>query len=156
MWRAVPFGWLGRRYRIEESGRLVGSVDLGGWAEQGSIEIDGRLMPIRREGFWNRRYFLRRDNEDIASSQSAGAFRRGFYIVHGDDEYRVDPSSFFNRSFALTQRGRSRGEIRSVGLFFKCTTRIELDGDLAPELRLFVFWLVMSARRRAAAAAAAS
>ncbi|NOT29518.1 MAG: hypothetical protein HOP15_03610 [Planctomycetes bacterium] len=155
MWRADPVGWLARSYRIEERGLVVGKVEFGSWSERGALELGGRRLPIRREGFWHPKFHLTNGSETLATGQAAGAFRHGFTLAHGDQEYRLDPSSFFRRSFALTQRGRSLGEIRALG-FFGRSARIELDDELAPELRLFAFWLVALAWRRAATAAAAA
>jgi len=153
MWRAYPVGWFCRRYRVEDGGRTLATLEFGSWSERGALELDGRRLAIRREGFWNPRFFLSEGTKDLVTSLSAGAFRRGFYLAHGDDEYRLDPSSFFGRSYALTQRGRPVGEVRAVG-FFSRHYQVELDGELAPELRLFALWLVLLAHRRAAAAAA--
>lgn len=155
MWRADPVGWLVRSYRIEERGRVVGRIQFGAWSERGALELERRRLEIRREGFWNPKFHLTEERAGVASARRAGAFRRGFYLAHGDEEYLLQPRSAFRRSFELRCGGRSLGEIRPIG-FFGRRACIELDEELAPELRLFAFWLVALAWRGGAAAAAAA
>lgn len=155
MWRATPAGWFSSRYRVEERGQTIATLEFGSWSERGALELDGRRLVIRREGFWKPKFFLSEGPTSLATSLPAGAFRRGFYLAHGDDEYRLDPPSFFGRGYELTQRGRPVGQIRALG-FFSRRYHVELDDELAPELRLFALWLVLLAQRRAAAAGAAA
>jgi len=163
MWRADPVGWLSRGYRITNGGELVGNVESGAWNSRGTIELVRRRFTVRRDGFWNPWYELADGREVLARARSAGAFRRGFVLFHGgqqgDDkggeEYRLEQATFFGRAFELTRRGEALGRIRPLG-FLARSAEIELDEELAPELRLFAFWLVALAWRRASAAAAAS
>ncbi len=155
MWRAHPVGWLARSYRVEESGRTIGTVEFGSWSECGALVLDGRRLSIQREGYWNPKFHPLEKQGTLATVRSAGAFRRGFYLVWGDEEYRLDRSSTFSRSFAITRRGQVLGQIRALGWFSR-GVQIELDGELPHELRLFAVWLVLLAWRRAAAAVAAT
>jgi hypothetical protein len=154
VWRAYAVGWLARSFRVEDRGRAVGSIEFGTFGERGALELDGRRLAVRREGFWHPRFVLSDGRAELATGQSAGAFRRGFRIVHAGEEYRLDPSSFFGRSYALSRRGRCLGTVRALGLFWR-RAQIEIDEELSTELRLFAFWLAVLAWRRAAATAAA-
>lgn len=155
MWRADPTGWLARSYRIEEKGAVVATIGFGAWSERGTLELAGERYPIEGEGFWNRRFHLTHEGKRIATARRTGAFRRGFHLVHGHDECQLDPSGVFSRSFQLTRRGRQLGQISALGAFSR-SAHIDLDEELAPELRLFAFWLVLLAWRRAVATAAAT
>ena len=155
MWRASPIGWNGRAYHVEEDRKSVARVEFGAWNGSGGIVLDDQRLAITREGFWNPRFHLLRDLERVATAHSAGAFTRSFHLDHGGEEYRLDPSSVWSRSFSLTRRGSYLGRIASAGTFSRVAL-IELDPELAPELRLFAFWMVALAWRRGAAVAAAT
>lgn len=155
MWILRPVGWLAQSYTVEERGKPVATLAFGGWRVQPAIEIDGRRLPIRREGFWNPKFHLSDARTILGTARSAGAFRRGFLLDWGKDEYRVEASSTFSRSFDLLQRARALGRIRALGVF-SWRAEVDLDEELPLELRLFTAWLVLLAWRRAAAAAAAS
>lgn len=153
MWSARPVGWLARKYAVEAGGRPVAALEFGSWSERGAIALDGEELEIVREGFWNPKFHLERARERMATARATGTFRRGFAITHGDEEYRLDPSSWLGRAHLLTRRGRALGQIRTLG-FLARRFEIDIDDELAPELRLFAFWLVLLSMRRAAAAAA--
>jgi hypothetical protein len=152
MWRAHPESWLSRSFMIERRGRPIGRVVFASWSDRGAIELDGRRLPIRGEGFWRRRYFLSEDGKTLLRAQPAGPFRTGFHLVHGDEEYSLHRSSFLGRSHDLTRRGRPLGTIRAIG-FLQRVSHIDLDDELAPELALFSFWLVVLLRRHPVAVA---
>jgi hypothetical protein len=155
VWRASPVDWLARSYCIEEGARSVAVVEVGFGRRRDAIELDGRRFLIHREGFWHPTFLLTSGSDTVARGRSAGAFQRGFMIRYGAGEFRLDPSSFFSRSFDLSQHGRSLGQIRALGVFSR-DVQIALDASLAPEVRLFAFWLVCIAWRRAAAVVAAT
>ncbi len=152
MWSARPEGWLSRCYRIEERGQLVGRLEFGLWSEHGTLELGERRLSIQREGLWKPQHHLVEGGTRRASARSTGFWRRGFVLTDGNDEYHLAPSSLTRRSFALTRAGRALGGVRPLGLFSR-SAELTLDEELAPELRLFAFWLVVVAWRRAAAAA---
>jgi hypothetical protein len=153
MWKASPVNWTSRTYHVEDEGTGVGALDFGGWRGHGAIDLDGRRLTVQREGFWNPQFHLMDGSRRLASARSLGAFQRGFHVAHGDEELVLVPPSVLSRSFHLMLRGRSLGQIRSLGVFSR-QAAIELDAELAPELRLFAAWLVLFAWRRAAAVAA--
>jgi hypothetical protein len=154
MWRSRQVGLFPRRYSVEDGAAVVGQVSLGNWAERGRIELAGRELAIRRQGFWNAKYSLTDAGEPVVTALRSGAFGRGFYFARGDDEYHLDRGPFFARSFELTRKGQPLGTIRATGLFPR-NAQIQLDDALAPELRLFAFWLVAHAWHRAVQAAVA-
>jgi len=138
-----------RLYRIEDAAAVVGRVGLGNWAVSARIELDGRELAIRRQGFWGAKYFLTEAGTTVVTALPAGIFPHGFYLVRGDEEYRLDRGPLFARSFELTRKGQPLGTIRAAGLFPR-DAHIQLDDELAPELRLFAFWLVAHTWHRAA------
>lgn len=150
MWSSRRVGLFPWRYRIEDGGSVVGRIDLGHWATGGRIELDGRELTIRRQwqGFSGAKYFLTDAGQPLGVAQATGA--NGFYLARGDEEYRLDRAPLFSRSFELSQRGQPLGRIRAG--FFLRDASIQLDGELAPEFRLFAFWLVAQTWRRAAQA----
>jgi hypothetical protein len=153
VWKAHRLGWFTHRYAVEERGAPLATLVFG-WGTHGTIELGERRLAITRSGFWKLELRLLEQGRIVASAGSAGAFRRGFYLVHGEEEYRLDPSSWLGGAFDLTDHGRLLGRIRAVGLSRR-SVHLELDEELAPEVRLFAFWLVVFAWRRAAAAAGA-
>ena len=153
MWRASPIDWIGRTYRVEEDGETVGKVEFASWS--GGIVLADQRFAIVREGYWNPKYHLERDRKRVATASSLGVFRRSFHLVQGDEEYTLGPSSAWSRSYALTRNGSHLGQISAAGVFSRAAL-IELAPELAPELRLFAFWIVALAWRRGAAAAAAT
>ena len=155
VWRASPVGWLGRTYRVEQDGEAVGTVEFGSWSECGAIVLADRRLAIVREGFWNPKFHLERDRKRMATASSVGVFRRSFQLVQGDEQYILGPSSAWSRTYALTRNGGLLGQISAAGVFSRAAL-IELAPELAPELRLFAFWIVALAWRRGAAAAAAT
>jgi hypothetical protein len=155
MWTASPINWISRTYHIEDKGTGVGTLAFGWWSGHGAIEHDRRRLTVQRERFWNPQYHLMDGSKRLATARSLGAFRRGFHVAHGDEELVLLPPSVLSRSFHLMQRGRSLGQIRALGMFSR-QAAIELDAELAPELRLFAAWLVLLSWHRAAAAAAAT
>jgi hypothetical protein len=154
MWKASPIHWTSRSYHVEDEGTAVGVLAFGGWGH-GAIELDGRRLTVQRERFWSPQFHLMDGSKRLATACPLGAFQRGFRVGHGDEELVLVPPSAFTRSFHLMLRGRSLGQIRSLGVFSR-QAAIELDAELAPELRLFAAWLVLCAWRGAAAAAAAT
>jgi hypothetical protein len=155
MWTACPVGLLARSHRIEERGRTIGTIEFGTWSERGALELEGRRLVIRREGYWNPKFELLDGREVLGRGRSAGAFRRGYCLVWGDEEYRLDPASVFGRSYVLTRRGHHLGTIQAAGIFSR-RLHLELDEELPPALRLFALWFVLLAQRRAAAASVAT
>jgi hypothetical protein len=155
MWRAHPVGWLARSDLVEESGRTIGTLECGSWSECGALVLDGQRLSIRREGYWNPTFHLLEKQATLATVRPAGAFRCGYCLVWGDEEFRVDRSSTFGRSFAVTRRGQFLGQIRAIGWFSR-RVQIEIAEELPRELRLFALWLVLLAWRRAAVATAAT
>lgn len=155
MWSAHPVGWLAREYAVQEARRSVGTLEFGSWRERGALALGDERLEIVREGWWNPKFHLGNGKEPAATASKSGVFARAFTIQHGDEEYRLFPTSWTCRSYALTRRGRDLGRIHVRG-FLGLRFEIELDEELAPELRLFAFWLVLLARRRAATASAAS
>ena len=155
MWTASPVNWTSRTYHVEDKGTGVGALAFGGWSGHGAIELHGRRLTVQREGFWNPQFHLIDGSKRLATARSLGTFRRGFHVAHGAEELVLVPPSVLSRSFHLMLRGRSLGQIRSLGTFSR-QAAIELDADLAPELRLFAAWLVLLAWRGAAVAAAST
>lgn len=149
MWSARPEGWLARSYRVEERRALVGRLEFGLWSERGALELGERRLSVLRAGFWNPEHHLVEAGARRASARTTGFWRRGFALTDGDEAYRLDPSSFTQRSFVLTRGGRALGQVRAGGVFRR-TVDVTLDEGLAPELRLFALWLVILAWRRAA------
>ena len=155
VWRASPIDWIGRTYRVEEDGETVGTVGFGSWSGHGGIVLGDQRLAIVREGYWNPKFHLERDRKRMATASSLGVLRRGFQLVQGDEQYRLDPTSAWSRSYALSRNGSHLGQISAAGVFSRAAL-IELAPELAPELRLFAFWIVALAWRRGAAAAAAT
>jgi len=155
MWRTRAVGWLGRRYEVEEDELQVASFEFTGWSEHAELTLGPRALAVRRTGFWRPRYALLETKTELASARPTGAWRRGYDIQHGEEEYTLVPGSFLGRDFDLRLRGRELGSVRPEGWFGR-RALVELDAELAPELRLFATWLVILAWRRAATAAAAS
>lgn len=153
MWRAYTVGWLGREYNVVDGSRVVATLVFGSWRERGVIVLDGERLEIVGEGWWNTKFHLQGPRERLATGAKTGTFSRGFVIQHVGQEYRVDPTSWSGRTHHLTRRGRDFGQIRVLGLLAR-KFEIELDAELAPQLRLFAFWLVLLGMRRAAAVAA--
>ena len=153
MWKARRQGWFAHRYVVEERSACVGTLALGAWGSPGTIEIEGRQLALSRKGFWKLEVRVLELGRLVATARSAGAFQRGFYLVHGEEEYSLDPSSWWGGSFDLTQRGRLLGRIRAVGISRR-HVHIDIDERLAPELRLFALWLAAFTWQRAAGAAA--
>jgi hypothetical protein len=152
MWHAAPVGWLARTYRLTESGCELARLGFT-WREQGEIELGERHLAVRREGLWRARFQLEEGGRRLASARAANAWGRGFLLEHGDETYRLEPASFLGRRYELTLRSRGLGAVRATS-FFGREVEVALDEALAPELRLFAFWLVVHSWRRASAAAA--
>jgi hypothetical protein len=152
MWSARRIGWFPHRYRVEEREKVVGRVDLGSWFEDGTIELDGRSLSVARKGFWNPKYFLTEWKEPVATALTTRTWR-SYYLARGEEEYNLSPGSPFRFSFELTRSGQPLGTIRGPGPFRRDVI-MQLDGELAPELRLFAFWLVARTWRRRTAIAA--
>jgi hypothetical protein len=152
MWHARTVGWLGRECAVVEGHQPVATLEFGTW-QCGAIVLDGERLEIARDGWWKPKFHLEGPRGRLATAQKPGNFARGFIVQHGDEEYRLDPTSWHARVHRLTHRGRDLGQIRVLG-FLARNFEIELHTELAPELRLFAFWLVLLGMRRAAAAAA--
>src|SRR5262245_32178238 len=154
MWQAHPVGWLARTYAVEERGRPLATLEFGSWSERGALTLADERLEIVREGWWNPRFHLIR-RARLATASRTSLFRSAFTIEHDGEHYTLGPNSWLGRSYTLSLVHRNLGEIRPQG-FLDRRFLVELDEELAPELRLFAFWLVLLVRRRAAAAAAAA
>jgi len=153
MWHAHPVGWLARTYAVEEGRHAVATLEFGTWSERGALAMGAERLEIVREGVWNPKFHLQRAGERVATGMKPGAFARGFTILHGGEEYRIDPTSWVARSHRLMRGRHDLGRIHVRG-FLGRRIEIELADEVAPELRLFAFWLVLLGMRRASAAAA--
>ena len=151
MWSAHADGWFAPSYRVEERGRRIGTIQFAVFGERGAIELDDRRFPIAREGFLWPSFSVRDGHKTLASAKPNGAFRRGYYVVHGEEEYRLNPGSWFGGRFDVTRTrgGQHMGQIRRVGVFARLA-HVDLDPELATELRLFLLWLFLQAQRRRA------
>ena len=152
MWSVDPIGWCASRYNVEDGGRPIGVLDLGGWRRGRGILIGTQHLGIEREGWWRPEYRLAGAQ---ITARPAGAWRGGFLIEHEGQEYVLQRSSVWGRSFELKRGGTLLGEVRSVGLF-SSRAQADIKDEVPLELRLFVVWLVLLAWRNAAAAGAAA
>ena len=153
MWTVRRVDWLARKYAVEAGKDLVGQLSFRSWS--GGILLDGERLDVQREGIWSPKLHLVKKRERLATARSQGAFRRGFVMTHGSEEYHLERAGHFSHSYRLKRGERELGRFEKEG-WFRHGYRIELDDELPLELRLFAVWLIVFALRAGAAAAAAA
>ena len=136
-------------YRLEYRGQKASSL-LNHWGESGSLRLEGRILPIRKGGFFSGRWTLYFDGTELATAQKTGLFSRTSEVTCGDRHLLVHGESLFSRAVRIEENDRLLGRVVPVHPFTKRASMEVFQEEEDFILLAFLFWLVqMTWRRRA-------
>jgi hypothetical protein len=142
-----------RQFSLVENGVPIGEIDCGGMREQATIAIGGASFIAAREGILTGKLYLEADGARLASAERLSAWRGGFTVRAGAATYALKSASWLGRAFVLTENDATIGSIARQG-FFSRKSKADLPDKLAPGLKAFLIWLVISVWQRQATIAA--
>jgi hypothetical protein len=144
-----------RLYAIASDGVPIGEIECAPMWERATIRVGGRAYSAGREGKITGKFYLEADGNRVASAEKPSAMHRLFTVQVGGRTLTLKAASTFGRAFVLTERDVPTGSIAPLGWFTrKC--RAQLPDDLAPEVQVFLIWLVILMWRRQEQAAMAA
>lgn len=147
--RAVPEGFLSWDCRFLDGDREVGRLDVAVLRRRATLEVDGRLFRIRREGLMGDILLEGADGREVARAAPLG---RRFVVRAGDRTLVLKGARPFARDFVLLHGDRQVGSMAREGLFRR-SARVEFPVELPLPIRLFLAFLVILRWRQARAAA---
>jgi len=150
----IPAGWFSWSYRVLRDGADLTRIARPWFREQGSFVLEGVRYEVRRTGWLCGIFALERDGVLLAEATKPSVFRRAFEISVRDDRLDLRAASPFGRTFGLWRGSEPLGTVRPVSVWGRTATA-DFAAGVAPEVQLFVVFLVLVLWKRAADAAAA-
>lgn len=150
MLQAVAKGWFSRGFRIEEEGTPVAELAVG--VGGASVEVEGTVYRMRREGLLHGAFLLEADGREAARAEKPSLFRACFTVRFPRGECVLRKDSLLGLGFGVHSGNERVGEIRRSGLLAR-RAEIDLPADWPLAARLFLFWLAQIVWKREAAAA---
>lgn len=147
--RLERLGWFRWDCALRQGGRTLGTFGFH-WGNRGWIELDGRRLQVHGRGLL-RRWLLLDDGDVVAEASRPSWFARSVQVPIEGGELELVRQGLFGGRQVLTSGGREVGEFRRESILSR-SWQVKLPDWLAPEIVLFLAWLVVAGRRRQAAA----
>lgn len=139
---AGPVGWLRPRlYAITRDGTIAGDLKFGATYQSADIALGAARFVAGTEGMLGGKFQLTSNGRRVASAVRSGLHRS--LAVQADTRILLlKPASPFGRGFTVVENDAPIGSIAPASWFSrKC--RAQLPDDLAPEIQVFLIWLVL-------------
>jgi hypothetical protein len=150
-------GFFTTHHTFETAAGLLGELTMPAFGQQGTFRFsDGRELYVRKTSWLGNSHQLL-DGESVrGTADQAGLFRRDILVHLNGQDYVLEPAGIFSRGWFLLDAAETtlveiepRGILRQ-GLF------LTLHAEIAPELVVFVYYLVFTRQQEEAAGAAAA
>lgn len=139
---AVPKHWYSWDFVVQGKSGRVAEMDLSLWRERGTVDIEGKLFKLGREGFMSGMFALERNGERVASAVKPSAFSRTFEVRYGDHRYTLRAASLFSRRFVLIQGDTQVGSVTPQGWVTR-RADVALPASLPKPVQVFILWLAL-------------
>lgn len=139
---AGPERWFRpRRYTVTRSGAAAGVIEFGATYQSADIALGAMRCVAGAEGMLGGKFHLACNGVRVATAERS-SLRRGLVVQAGGRTLMLKPAWSFGRGFTVAENDVPIGSIAPASwLSRKC--RAELPDDLAPEIQVFLIWLVL-------------
>ncbi|MBL8899184.1 MAG: hypothetical protein JNM84_16210 [Planctomycetes bacterium] len=143
-----PRGWFSRLTDVLAAERVIATLELSFFKDQGRAEIDGVSYELEHPQLFGRDYTMRRAGKTVLATRASGLFRPDYPFEHQGRRYVLARQSFWSHRLVLRdERNAEIGSIAPDGLLTRRATA-ELPEELPLPLRVFAIWLALAAWRQ--------
>src|SRR5215469_3160417 len=134
------------RYNIVRGGTPLGKINCK-IRKEATITIGQATYFALREGVIRSTFYLDATEGLVAIAEKPSVFRRRFIVHVGLKSYTLKAVTTNNRAFLVVEGESQIGSIAPKGFFSRKFTA-DLPDDLAPEIQMFLIWLVVIDQKR--------
>jgi hypothetical protein len=149
-WQIVPQSWYSRHFNLERDGALVAALRMSLLTEGCEFAIAGHEFSVRRVSMWKDGFQL------FAGDERVCEVKRGFWsrrfelsatLDEANENWVLQPTGFFTRTYQLLSGEREVGIVRPVGWLTR--KRVASFADEVPlPVQVFAIFLVLVVSQR--------
>jgi hypothetical protein len=130
-----------RLYTVTRDGAAMATIGFGRTYQNAEIVLGPSRCAAGSDGMRGGKFHLDCNGTRLATAERSG-FRRGLKVQTGSRTLTLKPRSIFGRGFIIVESDNPIGSIAPRG-WFSSKCRADLPDDLAPEIQVFLIWLVL-------------
>jgi len=134
-------GFLAKSFQIIDNGKLVTAVNIPWSKISAYFNLDGNQYEILPEGWFAKRFILKRDSVVFATAKRKSLFRREIKLCVGEREISLMPLGWLSWKFNLIEHNNIIGQISTSNLFMNKYSATFPD-DLPLHVKVSLFSLV--------------
>jgi hypothetical protein len=140
--KIMPKNWFSWNFSIYENNQEYTELNISTFREKGEFSIGTNNYTVFRKGLLHTEIFLENSGNTIATAYKTSAFKRSFNISYNSENYNLDASSAFRRSFIISKENQVIGKIKAISAFTR-RAKVDFYAELPVELKTFIIWLTL-------------
>jgi hypothetical protein len=142
MLQATPCGWFSWNFVVSDGEKPVADIRLAVLREAGELVVEGLTYRVNREGIMSGAFVLQKSDRELARAEKPSAFQRSFLVTQEGRSYTLGAESAFRRKFVLKENGQLVGSVHPFNTFSR-RCAVDLPAEIPLPVRVFMVWLVI-------------